>query len=188
MRYGLLVSRTMLHTVAFMIQLSYQPAFDAAHCIFRFLRIQTSLNLNIIEFDKLRILDYYMLFPFRAAEIKLKQPDLRLRAISKQLENKAGYATLPSGEVLFERMKIVQVSAAQTMAEKSAIDGGELRYGNVSFQPFLLPEELSNRILTANTQDTATIDIIRVLSGYELLGKNGLKDRTELLEYRYDNV
>lgn len=59
-----------------MIHLSYHPAFDAFNNIFRFLRIILNENVSSIEVDKLRILDYYLLFPWRAATIRLPQKTL----------------------------------------------------------------------------------------------------------------
>ena len=171
-----------------MIFLSYQPAFDAAHAIFRFLRLHDAIQTNMLEFDKYRILDYYLLFPFRAASVRLSQKDLRLRSIAKQLDGKAGYATLPSGEVLFERMKNAHVSASQTMAAKGIIDPAVLRDGFMRFGEFALPTDYQERIRAANQKDLLTLDILKALSAYSLLGHDGLKDRNGLLEYRYDNV
>lgn len=171
-----------------MIQLSYQPALDPLHGIFRFLRISKHLKLSHVDFDKLRILDYYLLFPFRAAAIKFKQNDIHLRSVAKQLNEKQGYAALPSGEILFDRMKSVHVSAAQTMAERNAIDSVALRNGKIKFRSLDLPKEFDDRILTANKEDEKTMLILEALSNYELFGKDGLKDRTSLLEFRYDNI
>jgi hypothetical protein len=171
-----------------MILLSYQPAFDAAHTIFRFLRLHDAMRMDVVEFDKYRILDYYLLFPFRSATVRLGQKDLRIRSIAKQLDGKAGYATLPSGEVLFERMKNAHVSASQTMAANRIIDPEVLRHGVMKFGKFALPADYQERISEANQNDSLTLDILRALSAYNLLGRDGLKDRTGLLEYRYDNV
>ena len=42
--------------------------------------------------------------------------------------------------------------------------------------------------MQANEQDPQTMMILGVLAGYNLFGSGGLKDRTGLIEYQYDNV
>lgn len=171
-----------------MIQLSYHPAFDAFHCIFRMLRIKQHSEITEIEVDRLRILDYYVLFPWRAADIRLPRPHLSIRRTAKKLEEKQDYATLPDGEALLERMRPAQLAALQTMAEDGVLDAQKLRCDTASFLPAKLPEKLSERVKKKNDQETETMTIIDALLSYPLLGNDGLKARTSLLEYRYDKV
>ncbi|WP_145140044.1 ABC-three component system middle component 5 [Roseomonas gilardii] len=170
------------------IQLSYQPAFDAAHAIFRFLRIKIFLGLINIEFEKLRILDFYLLFPFQAAGIRLRTEDVWVRAIAKKLEGHRSYAKLPSPEILFEKMKVSQVAGLQTMAAAGSVDIEAMRNSLVKFKHFDLPADLVAKINQANEREVETMEIVKALQHYPLLGKDGLKDRTGLLEYRYDHV
>lgn len=171
-----------------MIQLSYQPAFDATHAIFRFLRIREALGLLSIEVDKLRILDYYLLFPPQASEIRLRQSDLWIRNAAKKFERRKSSAKLPSKEVLFEKMKSPQVAALQTMVASGSIDAASMRQNLVKFQSLALPPSLTNRVKEANEREADVMKIVEALQHYPLLGKDGLKDRTGLLEYRYDQV
>lgn len=171
-----------------MIHLSYHPAFDAFHAIFRFLRVTRRADILEIEVDKLRILDYYLLFPWRASAIRLSQKDLEVRRIAKRLEARRDYATLPTGDALLERMRPSQVAALQTMAMDGILDPVSLRDGAVKFKAYSLPEGLQKRIEGRIAEDSDTMKIIDILSGYPLLGEDGLKGRTSLLEHRYDKV
>jgi hypothetical protein len=171
-----------------MIHLSYHPAFDAFHAIFRFLRLKFRQDVSDIEVDKLRILDYYLLFPWRASAIRLAQKDLGVRRIAKRLEKQQDYATLPNGEALLERMRASQIAALQTMAQDGVIDPMHLRNGVVKFKAFSLPSELKKRIDNKNEEEADKMAIIDVLSAYPLLGTDGLKGRTSLLEHRYDKI
>lgn len=171
-----------------MIHLSYHPAFDAFHAIFRFLRVKFRQNLSHVEVDKLRILDYYLLFPWRASAIRLAQKDLEVRRIAKRLEQHQDYATLPIGEALLERMRASQIAALQTMAQDGVVDPENLRNGVVKFKTFSLPSELKERIDNRNEEEADKMTIIDVLSTYPLLGADGLKGRTSLLEHRYDKI
>ena len=171
-----------------MIHLSYHPAFDAFHCIFRFLRIKSREQLTEIEFDKLRILDYYLLFPWRASAIRLPQKDIFIRKVAKNLEVKQDYATLPTGEILLERMRASQMAALQTLADDKFIDIKKLQNNIVCFGEKVIPVELEKRISEINLQENDRMQIIDALSSYPLLGMDGLKGRTSLLECRYDRI
>ena len=50
--------------------LSYHPALDPYHTAFRSLRV-FNLARNPIEYDRLRLLDLYLLFPEFAGDIRL---------------------------------------------------------------------------------------------------------------------
>jgi hypothetical protein len=170
------------------IHLAYHPAFDAFHCIFRILRIREKSHISEIEVEKLRILDYYLLFPWRASTIKLARDDLALRRVAKKLEEKQDYATLPEGKALLERMKPAQLAAIQTMAEDGIIDSEALRWNAVRFIPMPAPKKLLGRVKERNAKEVEAMKIIEVLKSYPLLGPDGLKSRTSLLEHRYDKV
>lgn len=171
-----------------MIHLSYHPAFDAFNNIFRFLRIILNENVSSIEVDKLRILDYYLLFPWRAATIRLPQKDIGLRKVAKKLETEQDYATLPSGESLLERMRPSQTAALQTMAQDGVIDIAQLKNDTVLFTQSMPPDALLKRINERNESEHDRMSIIHTLNSYALLGLDGLKGRTALLEHRYDKI
>lgn len=171
-----------------MIHLSYHPAFDAFHCIFRLLRIKNREEFTEIELDKLRILDYYLLFPWRASSIRLAQKDIPIRKVAKNLESIEDYATLPVGGVLLERMRAAQVAALQTLADDKFIDIQKLQNNIVCFRKKEIPNELKKLIHERNSQEEEKMQIIDVLNAYPLLGIDGLKDRTTLLEHKYDRI
>ena len=174
--------------MAFVIQLSYHPAFDAFHCIFRILRLRARRRFAEVEVDKLRILDYYLLFPWRAGKIRLAPPDLAIRKIAARLESEQDYATLPNGNMLLERMRPAQTAALQTMAQDGVIDAPSLRSDLVRFLRTDLVPEIELRVSQRNESEPDRMQIIDALSKYPLLGNDGLKGRTSLLEHRYDKV
>lgn len=171
-----------------MIHLSYHPAFDAFHAIFRILRVRLRIGVPEIEVDKLRILDYYVLFPWRAASIRYNKQDVALRRTARSLEARQDYATLPTGDALLERMRPSQTAALQTMAQDGFIATEALRNGIVRFREASLPVELDERLKQKNDAEGDVLSIIDVLSAYPLLGPDGLKARTGLLEHRYDKI
>ena len=173
-----------------MIQLSFQPAFDSFHAVYRFLRLFPIIRrLGGLHRDQVRILDYYVLFPHRLAGVRFMQPHRRCKSLGNKYSERKPYGEQPEDRSLFDRMEPMQTAALQTIATRGLIDPSELLAGRVKVMDVPLPEELENRIEAANEEDAALLDCLGVLaSEYTLAGANGLKDRTGLLEHRYDAV
>ena len=173
-----------------MIQLSYQPAFDAFHSVFRILRALPYVqSVGGLPRDHVRILDFYMLYPFRIAAVRLMPQHRRFKKFETSYENRKPYGEQPDDVVMFSRMRPIQFTAMETLAEKLIIDPTEWQNDQVIPTGAGLPEELAARVEAANTNEAALADLITVLSReYSLYGQNGLKNRTGLLEYRYDAV
>ena len=77
----------------------------------------------------------------------------------------------------------------ETLADKLVIDPTEWQHDRVRPTGTKLPEELAARVATANAAEPELADLVSVLSKeYSLYGQNGLKNRTGLLEYRYDAI
>lgn len=56
--------------------ITYNPAFDLYHCIFRMVHIIQRLDDNeCLEVDKIRIWDFYILFPSKAYTIKIRRDE-----------------------------------------------------------------------------------------------------------------
>ena len=63
----------------------YNQAFDYYHAIYRMIKLLANYKLdNFIEVDRLRIWDYYLLFPQEIHSIRLKREEKDIRAILKQ--------------------------------------------------------------------------------------------------------
>ena len=110
-----------------MIQLSYQPAFDPLHAVFRLTRLSKMLGkAGPLPKDTIRILDFFLLFPFRISEMRLKRQHVAFRKIAANFASSKPYGDQPEGRVLFERMEVMQMAALQTLAAKGFIDSREL--------------------------------------------------------------
>ena len=58
----------------------YNPAFDPSNGIYRMLNILKHFDVNeCIEVDRLRIYDFYLLFPYKAYSIRLKKTETRFK-------------------------------------------------------------------------------------------------------------
>jgi len=169
-----------------MIQLSFEPAYDAYHGMFRAARLSAVLPANEIEYDKFRILDFYLCFPELIDQLRLKRPDLRFHKLARS--HRSTYAGKPDGRLAFGRMKPPQTAAAQTLAIGGYFDSQALTLGMVRILKSP-PEKLTQRIESLNRDEDGLVEFIKVLArDYPLAGENGLKHRSGLMEYRYDAI
>jgi hypothetical protein len=173
-----------------MIQLTFQPAFDPFHAVFRSLRVRHIIAQHgPFHRDHLRILDFYLLFPFRIAGIRLLPRHRKYKKLAQDYEQKTPYGDQPEDRSVFARMETMQMSALETLANRNYIATDRWLLGEVEATPNPIPSPLISRIEEINAEEADLVAFLQVLaSEYEFLGINGLKDRTQLLESRYDAV
>jgi hypothetical protein len=171
-----------------MIQLTYQPAFDPFHATFRFLRLREgALGDKPIPRDHFRILDFYLLFPFRSGDIRVQPTHRRFKKVAQAYENARPYGDLPDDRILFNRMNAIQSAALDTLAVKGLLDADQYKRGLIARTGEEPVAALQDKVVEANTQQADLMEFLRTLANeYDLLGPNGLKDRTALMEFAYD--
>ena len=144
---------------------------------------------EVVEVDRLRIFDFYLLFPYKTYKIRLKrtEEDFRKR-LAKYVEKKVNpYNVSSNDRRLFERLRPYQMIALSHLAS----------YGLIS--PKLLLEQRVKVIDTGKMQQVLSQlepmpeserNVISWLSycfrNLPLNGSYGLKYRTQLLESKYD--
>ena len=90
--------------------------------------------------------------------------------------------------MIFRNMKEIQFMAMQLLAANGYIGKDELEAENVTLLRNI-PMELIKLIDDRNTEEEAIVEFIcKGLATIPLRGPKGLKERTCLMEYRYDNV
>lgn len=170
--------------------ITYQPAFDPFHAIFRLFRLGHAFDrCKAPEVDKVRILDFYVCFPFRASAIKFHRSDGHLKKVGRAYEHLRPYGGLPDDIDLVTRMMPAQRLAMETLASRGHIDGDALKQGKFVLGDVPAPDELASRVSAANEEQGDLMELLETLCAeYPLLGADGLKQRTGLLEYRYDPI
>lgn len=163
----------------------YHPAKDINHSIYRMISILISVD-DILSIDKLRLLDFYYTFPNLLKEIKPWPADIKA---SKKLISKIPepYEKISNSSRLFYEISNIQKSSLATLHSKGILDDEKYRDGKL----LLNVDELPKKLLQAIKDDEfLKSDVFKVIS-FDLLrtqweGKKGLKSRTGLLEYKYD--
>jgi len=166
--------------------LVYHPAFDLYHCVFRMLALLNNMKSDTVELEKLRVWDFYFLFPNEVAKHVRITSDLRkLRNVFKELENP--YEEIPDVRSLFERMRPFQLTALKCLSSYEIIDASFLSSHKIVYHKDKVPAELLSKLenLSVNQENIIKL-ILSPFNDLPLYGENGFKERTGLLDFRYD--
>jgi hypothetical protein len=171
-----------------MIQLTYEPAFDAFHAAFRFLRLRDIIaETGPLHRDHARIMDFYQLFPHRIEGIRFAPAHRKYRGLARKYQSKRPYGEQPDDRLLFDRMAPIQLTALDTLASQEILDPKAWSRGEVASTEKALPDVLSKRVDQITQAESDIQSFLRSLaSEYALTGANGLKARTGLMEHRHD--
>lgn len=173
-----------------MTQLTYNEAFDPYHAAFRFMRLRLGCKLaERTHIDMFRILDFYLLFPFRIQKMSFLSSDRKWRSVSKSYEKLSPYGELPEDVSIFSKMEPFQRAAATSLVQAGVLSAEAWQNNQIEFLSTKFPSELEARCVELNEGMSDIIDILcSIRERYPLLGHNGLKARTGLLEFRYDSL
>jgi hypothetical protein len=164
--------------------LTYHPAFDLYNAIFRFLRLLEPMRNRTVELERLRILDFYLLFPFLLRDIQFPASAIKYRKHFKK--GPSEYENISDPKRLFARLEPYQLAALQSLAAYSLIEKQLLKEGNIRRTSSELPSELQAAIASRNNNSIEIQLLSGPLTEIDLYGKSGLKHKSDLFEYRYD--
>lgn len=158
--------------------------YDLSHGMFRMLRLLDAHEDHEFKWDTYRILDFYYLFPHLLADARLPPAMRKRKSDFGKLASK--YSRVPSPRMFIQQMRGIHETVGRSLAAKGFIEPSEYDSGLLRRTDASIPAELAEAFARA-TEDE---DLVRMLAGelamIPLSGVNGLKDRTGLLEHRYD--
>jgi hypothetical protein len=168
----------------------YNQAFDLYHTIFRFLQFLNKFeNGSLIEVERLRIWDFYLLFPDKTHEIRLKQTEADIRKIRREfIKNSHNpYEQITEDRKIFEKIKPYQLAALNCIASYGIIDKTLLNQQRVSIINKDILTQFINNLDGLSPKESNVIALMTShFNQISLFGTDGLKDRTKLMESRYD--
>ncbi len=163
----------------------YHQSRDSFHCCFRIACILSDSKIHRMEFDKVRILDFYSVFPHFGVKFKFPKHLRHARKAFQQAPEQ--YERISSPTRVFSSMSDIQLQSVRSM----------IGIGLISSEPFT-----SGGIVTATDKATNIFKklseensekktpwfqaIVQDLTMVELLGEDGLKARSGLMEHHYD--
>lgn len=164
--------------------LLYHPAFDLNHASYRIMLLLKALSPEYVEPDKLRILDFFFLFP---AEIhSIRQPDKKFKTA---FQSYAHYEEMTNPSKVFYQIEPIFNSALSLLKSRGVVVNKESAYADefIGIDYSKVPVEIRSRIEEATRENAGLVDFLtKMLSQYPLRGVDGLKDRTKLLPFKND--
>src|ERR1700744_6534978 len=140
----------------------YNQAFDYYHAIYRLIRLLTHFkHEKYVEVDRLRIWDFYLLFPEQVHSISLKKDDQDIRELRKRFVKPKNnpYNQVFDNKKVFEKLRPYQLTALQCMASYGIINKDLLSENRVSIIAEDLLSEYNQRFeeLTYTEQNVITL-------------------------------
>ena len=165
--------------------LTYHPAFDTYHCVYRTLLLTTKLTTSSIEVERMRIWDFYFVFPQEIKNISFPQELLLLKRTFRFAPNP--YEGIVDPHRIFERMKPFQLAALNYLAAYGFIESEELTKHFIKRTDKPIPQELLAHMNQLDEPQKYVIDLVQSpLNNLSLYGDRGLKYRTKVLDFKYD--
>ena len=163
----------------------YHPAYDINHCAFRFISILRDVEGNEINWQTLRILDFYFVFPHLLANVRLPQ---NIFAGKKALSNiPIPYEALPNPKRLMFELTALHNEVARALIARRLVDKELFLKNVIKLNINHVPTTLVDVLAECPQRKTIWYNLlVNVLALYPVEGKDGLKHRTNLMEYRYD--
>jgi len=167
--------------------LIYHPAFDIYNCAFRLLILTSRMKLDVVEVERLRIWDFYLVFPGEVQHISFPSDLVSLKRIFKSDPNP--YEDLIDSRRIFNRMKPYQIAAMRYLASYDLFDSNELLNNNIKRTSKEIPSDLASRMTDLTDQQENVIKLVTSpLNDLPLYGPHGFKSRTKLIEFKYDAI
>jgi hypothetical protein len=163
--------------------IAYHPALDPYHTIVRLARLLNRTQ-KAIQWEALCIMDFYLVFPEDLHDFRCPQGTVGWRNEVARPPNRYWF----SGDrmLIFQRMRLIQRTAVSAMVGSGLVSRDKLQQREVEL--ISAPQGWDDLILRSKEEtDARVLDfIVSVLAPLPLRGLNGLKDRSKLLEHRYD--
>lgn len=165
--------------------LIYNPAFDIQHAIFRVLRLLTASPKEDFEVDKIRVLDFFLLFPEQLEALRFPSAIKKQRSLFVAGYNP--YRSLENPRRIFFELEPFQIAAIHCLAACGLADNEKLKAGFVTRTDKPIPSVLATAIEQRNTESKVLVDLLSVeFAKLSFFGEGGLKERSNLLDVRYD--
>ena len=166
--------------------LLYQPAFDTYHSLFRMMQLVLCDESKRFEIDRLRILDFYLLFPQELNRFTFTRDLFSHRKLGKSLSGH--YGRLQNPHRIFHQLESLQISALYSLAAYDLVDAEQLKTKRLVVRTDAqIPELFEKRVHFRIESQRELVELLVIhFDGIPLHGPGGLKDRSGLLEYRND--
>lgn len=167
----------------------YHQAFDLYHTAYRMIQLLAYFTRGeAVEVERLQIWDYYLLFPIEIQRIKLSIEEKDIKGYIKEYitkgEKENPYEIILDSRKMFEKIRPYQTTALKSLASYGII--------NIDYITTNMVTPISEKIILEHSPDFEPLSIkeqntIKLLtSHFYLMPLKTLKEKTNLIEYKYD--
>jgi hypothetical protein len=167
----------------------YNNAFDLYHTIFRILHLLNKVRDDeVIEIDRIRIWDYYVLFTNEILKVKPKRDEKEFKKILEMLKaNNNPYQQIYDQKKTLEKIKPYQLAALNSLASYNIIEKDSLLREEIKINSSEILKKYVESVGDLSSREKNIVAIMTsVFRNISLQGNDGLKKRTDLIEYKYD--
>lgn len=167
--------------------LVYNPIYDTNHCILRLLCILKDIYIKDIEINHLKLLDFYVLFPSLLKKIRFSSNLRSKRQIATNVPEP--YEDISNPKRLFFNLGHIQDLSLRSLISIKFINREDFIRDRIALNTETLSSEILNLIEEQGFRNEEWYQIIiEDLSEMNLYGRDGLKSRSGLMEYRHDSL
>src|ERR1035438_118358 len=135
--------------------LLYHPAFDIYHGIFRMVRLLHQLPTSAVDIERIRILDFYLLFPAETQHFTFPS---EMRSYRKQLPPADNpYEQINDPKRIFFRLEPYQMCALRSLVAHQFIEAESFAGGKVLRTKKPLPDSLEKAVKRANERSDSLV-------------------------------
>lgn len=165
--------------------LNYHPVGDSYHCIFRLLLLTHSSNRQELEWDRLRLMDFYFLFPHLLKNLSLPREFFQHKKKFKAIPDP--YEEMSSPSRMYFKLAAIQESAVRSIIAKGYYDKELYLSKSLIRKSQPLPTEIT-RLFELETKHKSDWfeGFLEIFLSTELSSPDGLKSRSGVMEFRYD--
>ena len=168
----------------------YHQAFDLYHTVYRMIQLLGYFRRgDYIEVDRLRIWDYYLLFPNKLSAIKLKLEEKDIKDLINSFILRANnpYEEVMDDRKMFEKIKPYQMTAIKSLASYGIVNKDYLTTNRITTISHDVLKNYMSKLEKLSRQEENTVKLLTShFYQMSLYGEYGLKDRSKLLESKYD--
>lgn len=168
----------------------YNQAFDLYHTIYRLLHFLKKFENGVtIEIERIRIWDFYLLFPSKVHDIRLKRTESDIRKLRKDFikYSRNPYEQISENRKVFEKIKPYQLAALNCLASYGIVEKASLTNQRVKIVDKTTLDEIVANFKEMPPKERNTVALMTShFYKMSLFGTDGLKNRTDLMESKYD--
>lgn len=171
-----------------MINITYLPGNDPFHAAFRMFVLFPDDNAPSCQHETARILDFYVCFPVLISEFKAPKTLVKSHNALKRRYLPNTYQVTPKPAIMFHRMRAAHSAASSSLQSFGFFDREAFLDGFVLRTKKELPERIFEAVEVYRRENAELVAFLDELKAVSLYGPNGLRARSKLEEYRYDDV